>query len=75
MNETQKNKLNTAAGKLAASAAEKAKIATGWKKWLWFAAAIIAAGVALFTTTGCAIGFEQTADRTAGLIAILTHHK
>lgn len=71
MNQEQKNKINAAAGKAAATAAEKAKMATGWKKWLWFAAAIIAAGVALFTTTGCAAGFEQTSDRTAAAIIIL----
>lgn len=71
MNQEQKNKINAAASKAAATAAEKAKMATGWKKWLWFAAAIIAAGVALFTTTGCAAGFEQTADRTAAAIIIL----
>lgn len=75
MTEDRKNKLNTAASKLAASAAEKAKIATGWKKWLWFAAAIIAAGVALFTTTGCAAGFEQTTNRTAAAIIILPSDK
>ena len=71
MNQEQKNKINAAASKAAATAAEKAKMATGWKKWLWFAAAIIAAGVALFTTTGCAAGFEQTSDRTAAAIIIL----
>lgn len=74
MNETQKNKINTVA-KAAVAAAGKARAADGWKKWLWFAAAIIAAGVALFTTTGCAAGFEQTANRTAAAIIILPSDK
>lgn len=75
MNEEHKNKVNAAAKKAAEVAADKARTADGWRKWLWFAAAIIAAGVALFTTTGCAACFEQTADRTAGLIVILSQHK
>lgn len=36
----------------AAAANEKAKTATGWKRWLWAIGAIIAGAVAWFTT-GC----------------------
>ena len=75
MNEEQKNKINAAAKKAAAAAADKARAADGWKKWLWFAAAIIAAGVALVTTPGCAARFDQTANRTAAAIIILPSDK
>lgn len=44
--------VNGAASKAAAAANEKAKTATGWKKWLWAIGAIIAGAVAFFTT-GC----------------------
>lgn len=44
--------VNSAASKAAATANQKAKTATGWKKWLWAIGAIIAAAVAWFTQ-GC----------------------
>lgn len=69
--ETKKEKINAAAGKVATAAAEKAKTATGWTRWLWFGVAAAAAIVALFTATGCVAGFKQTAGETAGLIVIL----
>lgn len=47
-----KELLNGAATKAANTANEKAKAATGWKKWLWAAGAIIAGAVAWFTQ-GC----------------------
>lgn len=40
------------ADKAAATANEKAKTATGWKKWLWAIGAIVAGAVAWFTQ-GC----------------------
>lgn len=71
MNEEQKNRIHAAAGKHAAAAVEKAKTATGWKKWLYIAAAAIAATIAAFTLPSCAAAFSQTPDRTAGVIVIL----
>ena len=47
-----KSFVNSAASKAAATANEKAKTATGWKKWLWAIGAIIAGAVAWFTQ-GC----------------------
>ena len=56
MTEEQKKQvkadLHSGAARLAASANKKAKRATGWKKWLYAIAAIIAGAVAFFTT-GC----------------------
>lgn len=75
METSQKKKISTAATSAAVKAADKARTATGWKKWLYFAAAIAAAGIALFTATGCIAGFSQTADATSGLIVILPASK
>lgn len=64
MTDEQKSKLNAAANKAAAAAADKARAATGWKKWLYFAAAVIAGAVAVFTMTGCAGVYSQDAKAT-----------
>lgn len=47
-----KELLNGAATQAASKANEKAKTASGWKKWLWAIVAIIAGAVAWFTQ-GC----------------------
>lgn len=52
--------LHSGAARVAKSTAEKAKTATGWKKWLLVAAAIVAAAVAWFTA-GCTASYSQTA--------------
>ena len=44
--------LHSGAARGASTANEKAKNATGWKRWLYAALAIIAGAVAFFTT-GC----------------------
>lgn len=44
--------LHSGAARVAANANEKAKNATGWKKWLYAIAAVLAGAVAWFTT-GC----------------------
>jgi hypothetical protein len=75
MDQDRKKELSAAAQAAAVKAADKARTATGWKKWLYFAAALIAAGIALFTATGCAAGFVQTEDKTAGIILILPLEK
>ena len=56
-----KANLHSGAARVAKSTAEKAKAATGWKKWLLVAAAIIAAAVAWFTTA-CTASYRQSAD-------------
>lgn len=75
MTPEQKNRIHAAAEKHAAAAVEKAQTATGWKKWLYIAAAAIAATIAAFTLPSCAAAFSQTTDRTAGVIVILPHSK
>lgn len=56
-----KTALNSTASKIATTANTKAKNATGWKKWLYAAAAIIAGAVAFFTATACTATYSQTA--------------
>lgn len=56
-----KKDLNATAQKIANSANKKAKTATGWKKWFYAAAAILAAAVAFFTATGCTASYSQSA--------------
>lgn len=75
MTPEQKTKINAAAEKAAAAAAAKAKTATGWKKWLYFAAAIAAGAVMVFTMTGCIAGFSQTPETTMFHVAILPVQK
>ena len=52
--------LHSGAAKVAKSANEKAKAASGWKRWLYVAAAVIAGAVAWFTT-GCTVRYTQSA--------------
>lgn len=47
-----KETVHGVAEKAAATANEKAKASSGWKRWLWAAGAILAAAVAWFTQ-GC----------------------
>lgn len=51
--ETARNKVNAAATTAARKTAEKAKTATGWKKWLWIALTAILALLAGLTQVGC----------------------
>ena len=53
--------LHSGAAKVAASANSKAKEATGWRKWLYAAVAVIAGAVAFFTATGCTATYSQSA--------------
>lgn len=50
---TIKKAVHSAADKTSAACNQKAKSATGWRRWLWAAGAIIAAAIAWFTQ-GCA---------------------
>ena len=54
--------LHSGAARVASKANEKAKNATGWKRWLYAALAIIAGAVAFFTTTGCTASYTQSAS-------------
>lgn len=48
-----KELLHGAADKSADAANKKAAAASGWQKWLWAAAAVIAGAIAWFTQAGC----------------------
>lgn len=65
MTEQQKSQikadLHSGAARVAANANRKAKAATGWRKWVYAAAAIIAGAVAFFTATGCTASYTQSA--------------
>lgn len=52
--------LHSGAARVAKNANEKAKEASGWKRWLYVAAAIVAGAVAWFTT-GCTASYSQSA--------------
>ena len=54
--------LHSGAARVASKANSKAKAATGWRKWVYAAAAIIAGAVAFFTATGCTASYTQTAS-------------
>lgn len=57
-----KSDLHSGASRVAAKANKKAKDATGWKRWLYAALAIIAGAVAFFTATGCTASYTQSAS-------------
>lgn len=54
--------LHSGAAKVAKNANEKAKAATGWRRWVYAALAVIAGAVAFFTATGCTASYSQTAQ-------------
>lgn len=56
-----KSDLHSGASRVAASCNQKAKTATGWKKWLYAIAAVLAGAVAWFTT-GCTASYTQSAS-------------
>ncbi len=66
MTEEQKEQvkatLYSGASRVAAKANSKAKVASGWRRWLYAAAAILAAAVAFFTASGCTATYSQTAS-------------
>ncbi len=62
MNEEQKNKINTVAKKVAEGAFAKAKLLSGWKKWVAIAVGVLAAGAAAWLAAGCTGSYSQRAD-------------
>lgn len=65
MNDEQKAQikadLHSGAARFASSANANAKAASGWRRWIWAIAAIVAAAIAFFTTS-CTADYTQTAD-------------
>lgn len=66
MDETKKAQvkadLHSGAARVAANANTKAKTATGWRRWVYAAVAIVAGAVAFFTATGCTATYTQSAS-------------
>lgn len=71
MEQEKKEKLMAAAGRVAGSAFTKARVLTGWRKWLAIAAGVLAAGAAAWLAAGCAAAVKQDADGFRGVIVIL----
>lgn len=61
MDQENKEKLQSAAGKVAAGAFSKAKVLSGWKKWLTIAVGVLAAGAASWLAAGCSTTYRQSA--------------
>lgn len=57
-----KSDLHSGAARVAAGANSKAKTASGWRKWVYAAVAVIAGAVAFFTATGCTATYTQSAS-------------
>lgn len=75
MTNEQKDKLQAAAGKVAEGAFSKAKLLSGWRKWLAIAIGTLAAGAAAWLMSGCAAAVKQDAGGFSGLIVILPEGK
>jgi len=66
MTEEEKKKLTEALHERAENAAKTAnsaaKAASGWRRWVYAAVAIIAGAVAFFSATGCTASYTQSAS-------------
>ena len=66
MTEDEKKKLAAALHERAENAANmansRAKTASGWRRWVYAAVAIIAGAVAFFTATSCTASYTQSAS-------------
>lgn len=62
MEQEKKDKLQAAAGKVADGAFAKAKLLTGWRKWVAIAVGVLAAGAAAWLAAGCTGSYSQRAD-------------
>ncbi|MDO5470343.1 MAG: hypothetical protein Q4F38_03490 [Akkermansia sp.] len=51
--------LHDTAAHAAQTARQKAAVSTGWQKWLWLAAMVLAAAAAWFTTSCNSLNHEQ----------------
>lgn len=53
--------LHERAESAAKAANSRAKAASGWRRWVYAAVAIIAGAVAFFTATSCTVSYKQSA--------------
>ena len=68
-----KANLHTGASRVASAANTKAKTATGWRKWVYAALAVIAGAVAFFTATACTATYSQTAAGDISATVTVVH--
>lgn len=61
MEQEKKDRIQAAADKVAVGAFAKAKLLTGWKKWVAIAVGVLAAGAAAWLAAGCSTTYSQTA--------------
>jgi hypothetical protein len=71
MEQEKKDKIAAAADKVAVGAFAKAKLLTGWRKWVAIVIGTLAAGAAAWLAAGCAAAVKQDADGFRGVIVIL----
>lgn len=64
-----------AAAKIADKAFAKAKVLSGWKKWVAIVIGTLAAGAAAWLMAGCTAAVKQDAGGFSGLIVILPSDK
>lgn len=75
MTKEQKEKMQAAADKVAVGAFTKAKMLSGWKKWVAIVIGTLAAGAAAWLMAGCTAAVKQDAGGFSGLIVILPSDK
>lgn len=62
MEQEKKDRIQAAADKVAVGAFTKARLLTGWRKWLAIAVGVLAAGAAAWLAAGCTGSYSQAAD-------------
>jgi hypothetical protein len=71
MNTEQKNRLQGVADKAAQKVAEKAKAASGWKKWLYGVLAVLL-GAAAYFLSGCGQVTPEQLQAVHGVYHVVT---
>jgi hypothetical protein len=62
MEQEKKEQLQAAAEKVAVGAFSKAKLLSGWRKWVAIAVGVLAAVAAAWLASGCTGSYSQAAD-------------
>lgn len=71
MNEEKKEQLQAAAQKVAVGALAKAKLLSGWRKWVAIVIGTLAAGAAAWLMAGCTAAVKQAdAGRAVAVHAV-----
>lgn len=61
MEQEKKDRIQAAAEKVAVGAFAKAKLLSGWRKWVAIAVGVLAAGAAAWLMAGCSTTYSQSA--------------